>query len=135
MTTYEWIGLDRRPNGLLIDHHCLSFGKYPAMNETIRTWRQNNGIWRFLGKRLLAGGPRTVQRGALSRRREKGFKVSKGGKGAKGSPGIGATYAVRFVTKGQKPEKTFFARLSAPNRGTFLSRQTRERAKIQSEKK
>ena len=50
---------------------------------------------------------------------ERGFKVGKGGKGSKGSPGIGATYAVRFVTKGQKPEKTFFARLSAPNEVHF----------------
>ena len=50
---------------------------------------------------------------------ERGFKVGKGGKGSKGSPGIGATYAVRFVTKGQKPEKTFFARLSAPNEVQF----------------
>ena len=50
---------------------------------------------------------------------KRGFKVGKGGKGAKGSTGIGATYAVRFVTKGQKPEKTFFARLSAPNEVHF----------------
>ena len=50
---------------------------------------------------------------------ERGFKVIKGGKGAKGSSGIGATYAVRFVTEDQKPQQTFFARLSAPDKVHF----------------
>ena len=50
---------------------------------------------------------------------EKGFKVRKGGKGAKGSPGINPTYAVHFVTEDQKPSQTFFARLSAPNEVQF----------------
>ena len=50
---------------------------------------------------------------------ERGFKVIKGGKVAKGSSGIGATDAVRFVTEDQKPQQTFFARLSAPDKVHF----------------
>ena len=51
--------------------------------------------------------------------KKKGFKVRKGGKGSKGSPGIGTTYAVHFVTKDQEPQQAFFARLSAPNEVQF----------------